>query len=162
MNDILTQEFAQHLFVMLKQFVQGQHSIDWNSLFDNKEKLSDLHEILYHLKHNIALADGINIDQKEQLIGKLSVAMSQLFSVEKKDEFVKAGNAVEQAVRGILQGGEILLHAEKRYPDYITFEKALALEEKPRVGIPQELANLRVVFVALDALALLGIDKKAH
>ena len=162
MNDILTPEFAQHLFVMLKQFVKGEHGIAWDSLFENKEKLGDLHEILYHLKHNVALADGINDTQKEQVIGKLSIAMSQLFSVETKEEFVKAGKAVEQATRGILGAGDLLLHAEKRYADYISFEKSLALQEKPRVGLTQELANLRVVFVALDALALLGIDKKAH
>ena len=124
--------------------------------------MSDLHEILYHLKHNVALADGIDDAQKENVIGKLSIAMSQHISVETKDEFVKAGKAVEQAVRGVLSAGDLLLHAEKRYPDYISFEKALALQDKPRVGLTQELANLRGVFVALDALAFLGIDKKAH
>lgn len=162
MNDILTPEFAQHLFTTLKQLTQGQHAIAWEKLFENKEKMGDLHEILYHLKHNLALTEGINVPNKEQLIGTLSVAMSQLFSADKKEDFIKAGKAVEQAIQKILQAGDLLLHAEKRYPDYIAFEKSENLHEKPRVGLQQELANLRPVFVALDSLAFLGIDKNAH
>lgn len=150
----------QECLSFIQDFKNGEITLDWASIFAHEDYLNNLNDSITNLIYHVSLTKSIDQAGKMAILGQLVIQQAELahaVTFKKEAAFIKAGSALEQTLKKLVETGSWLKEAEQKFD---VLEKLQEPIEKGTIT-EQQTNDILPVLILLEIASAINCEEEA-